>query len=526
MKKSIKTLILAAAMMAGPFVFTSCEELFGEWDKPTPVTPTPDPTPTPTPEPTPDPIARAKQLWADALNDGAVVNIQFTYNGKAYEASFKRENGAFTLQAALGDDLDATLQDVAGATATDPRNINFVIKNKSTDETLLKVFINTADDNVEAMVADAGISFTGVSVNGETVTINEINVTTPGSMTVSAKGYTGTFDDAAHSITVTAPEGATITYGTTEGTYNLTTNPSYTNAGSYTVYYKVKMEDHITVTGSATVVINKAAASISYATTSIGKQPTDGAFTNALTNTGDGKVTYSTTATNVTVNESSGEVTIKAPGEATIKATVTDGTNYTYATKEASYTLTVSTMAMTVEAAGYKGTYDKAAHGITVSVKSPTTGATVKYGEAKGTYNQSASPTYADAGKYTVYYQVTSEGYTTVTGSATVVISKAAASISYATASIEKQLTDAAFINTLTDTGDGSVKYSSNKESVATVDENTGEVTIKAPGEATIKATVTDGTNYTYATKTASYTVKVLPQGTISDYDKKDQVTW
>ena len=118
------------------------------------------------------------------------------------------------------------------------------------------------------------------------------------------------------------------------------------------------------------------------------------------------------------------------------------------------------------------------------------------------------------------------EGYITVTGSATVVISKAAASISYTTASIEKQLTDAAFTNALTNTGDGSVKYSSNKESVATVNENTGEVTIVAPGDATITATVTDGTNYTYATKTASYTVKVLPQGTISDYTKKPGLTW
>ena len=343
MKKSIQNLILAAAMMGGAMTVTSCEELFGEWDNPSPVVITPtDPSPTPTPTPTPDPIEQAKQLLADALKDGAVVNIQFTYNGKAYEASFKRESGVYTLQAPLGDDLDATLQDVAGATATDPRNINFVIKNKSTDETLLKVFINTADDNVEVMVADASISFTGVSVNGETVTINEINVTTPGSMTVNAKGYTGTYDEAPHSITVTAPAGATITYGETEGIYDLTTNPSYTNANSYKVYYKVKMEGYITVTGSAAVVISKAAANISYATASIEKQLTDAAFTNALTKTGDGSVKYSSNKESVaTVNENTGEVTIVAPGDATITATVTDGTNYTYATKTASYTVKV-----------------------------------------------------------------------------------------------------------------------------------------------------------------------------------------
>ena len=66
-----------------------------------------------------------------------------------------------------------------------------------------------------------------------------------------------------------------------------------------------------------------------------------------------------------------------------------------------------------------------------------------------------------------------------------------------------------AFTNELTITGDGKVTYSSSKESVATVDAD-GKVTIKGVGETTITATVTDGTNFTYATKTATYTLKVL----------------
>ena len=166
---------MAAAMMAGPFVLTSCEEIFGEWDKPAPavitpdLTPTPDPTPTPTPTPTPDAIEQAKQLLQDAQNDGAVVKAAFTYNGKAYEATFKRENGAFTLQTTLGDDLDATLQEVAGATAQDPDNFIFTIHDKTSDETLLQAFINTAEDSIEVKTADENVTFSGVSVNGETV---------------------------------------------------------------------------------------------------------------------------------------------------------------------------------------------------------------------------------------------------------------------------------------------------------------------------------------------------------------------
>ena len=45
-------------------------------------------------------------------------------------------------------------------------------------------------------------------------------------------------------------------------------------------------------------------------------------------------------------------------------------------------------------------------------------------------------------------------------------------------------------------------------------------------GEATITATVTDGDNYTYATKTASYKINVSSQGGLVDYDKKDGTEW
>ena len=275
---------------------------------------------------------------------------------------------------------------------------------------------------------------------------------------------------------------------------------------------------------SVTMTISKKAGEISYATTSVDKTFGDANFTNELTKTGDGTVTYSSSDTQVAeVDSETGEVTIKGDGEAVITATVTDSPTYAYATTEASYTLSVGTATMTVTATGYSGTYDGSAHGITVNAPE---GATIKYGTAAGTYTLEASPTYTTSGEYTVYYQVAKPGYTTVTGSATVTISKAAGSISYATASIEKLTTDAAFTNALTNTGDGKVTYSSDKESVAKVNTTTGEVTIMGKGEATITATVADGDNYTYATKTASYKINVSSQGGLEDYDKKDGTEW
>ena len=64
------------------------------------------------------------------------------------------------------------------------------------------------------------------------------------------------------------------------------------------------------------------AGSISYATTTVEKTTADGAFTNELTKTGDGTVSYSSSDANVaTVNATTGEVTIVGAGTATINTT-------------------------------------------------------------------------------------------------------------------------------------------------------------------------------------------------------------
>ena len=260
------------------------------------------------------------------------------------------------------------------------------------------------------------------------------------------------------------------------------------------------------------MTISKKAGEISFATTSISKTFGDEPFINEPTITGDGTVTYSSSDTKVAeVNATTGEVTIKGDGEAIIKATVTDGPTYTYATNEASYTLGVGTATMTVTAEGYTGTYDGNTHGITV--KAPD-GATVKYGTTADDYDLDASPAYTDAGTYTVYYKVTKPGFTTVTNSATVIIEKASGTISFDTATPKEALHAAAADNTytqeVTKTGDGTVTYTiSDNTCGATIDASTGKVTFTQAGSVTITATVADGTNYTYATKTATYTLSV-----------------
>ena len=248
--------------------------------------------------------------------------------------------------------------------------------------------------------------------------------------TVSITGWT--YGATANTPTVSGnTDNGTVTYTyAAQGTETFSKTVP-TAAGNYTVKATIaETANYNGAEATANFTISKAAGSISFAETTVSKTFGDNAFTNEATNTGDGAVSYSSSATNVaTVDAGTGLVTIVGAGEATITATVTDGSNYTYATKTASYTLNVATDAMEVSATGYDGTYDGQAHTITVNAPQ---GATVMYGTTEGTYKLQAAPTYTDAGNYTVYYQVTMKNFTTVTGSKTVTIAKANATITKA----------------------------------------------------------------------------------------------
>ena len=291
------------------------------------------------------------------------------------------------------------------------------------------------------------------------------------------------------------------------------------------------------VTVSATfketaVTPQKTAGSISYASTTVSKTTADEAFTNTLTKTGDGTVTYASSKTDVAeVNTQTGLVTIKGAGETTITATVADSDTYTYATKTASYTLTVTKAAASISYAttsvekttadeAFTNELTKTGDGTVTYASSKTDVVTVNAttGEVtiKGAGETTITATVADSDTYT---------YATKTASYTLTVTKAVASISYATTAVKKTTADTTFTNELTKTGDGTVSYASSKETVATVNASTGEVTIVGAGTATITATVTDSASYTYATKTATYTLTVTQAATLADVFLNGSVT-
>ena len=242
----------------------------------------------------------AKALTAEMVTLSATT---FSYNGSLQKPTVTVKDG----NTALTENTDYTLTN-AGGTAAGTYNV---------------------------IVAGKG-NYSGSITKQFTISANT------GALTVTPATTSYTYDGTEKKPAVTVKSGTATLTENTDYTVAYTNN---INAGTATITVTGK-GNYVGATGTATFTINKAAGSISYAATTINKTFGDAVFTNPLTKTGDGAVTYSSSNTAIaTVNRTSGEVTLKGIGSATITVTVADGTNYTYATKTASYTLNVASKA-------------------------------------------------------------------------------------------------------------------------------------------------------------------------------------
>jgi len=257
-----------------------------------------------------------------------------------------------------------------------------------------------------------------------------INVATGGSVTIEGKGnykgtatktfeisratmdvqdndYEGTYDGIAHtgSVVVSKPSNAVIKYGTTDGVYELETIPTYTNAGTYTIYYKATDANFNDATGSITVKINakevtaemiESIAPITYTGSQLTPSITVKDGEPSIITSADYDVSY---GENINV-ATGGSVTIEGKGN--YKGTATK-------------TFEISRATMDVQDNDYEGTYDGTAHTGSVVVSKPSN-AVIKYGTTDGVYELETIPTYTNAGTYTIYYQVTDSNYETVNG--------------------------------------------------------------------------------------------------------------
>ena len=115
---------------------------------------------------------------------------------------------------------------------------------------------------------------------------------------IKAADYSGKYDGKAHKIIFTGlPEGATVSYGNSEGSYteSAISYTDFTN-GAKTVYYKISMDGYNDMTGSATVTIEKRDVTIKVDAKSKAEGSADPEFTGTVTgllkDTDLGTITY------------------------------------------------------------------------------------------------------------------------------------------------------------------------------------------------------------------------------------------
>ena len=155
----------------------------------------------------------------------------------------------------------------------------------------------------------------------------EIQATASGTETT----YTGS-PVTANAVTVTAPaSGYELRYGTTAGTYDLTEPPSFTDAGSHTVYYRITAPNYETKTGAYTVAIAKASCGLSIQPDSMTVKEGEGEGTIQVTRTGGGAISATANPSGLctlTVSGTTVTVAYADAGTATVTVSVAETANY------------------------------------------------------------------------------------------------------------------------------------------------------------------------------------------------------
>ena len=445
--------------------------------------------------------AGGKEIENVTLDVNVIPNVELTYSvSEFYLAAGEQKSvdvnlstsvalSSFQAKFSLPDGISLEIQD-GDICAPNYKNGRITGMNISGTKGRLFTMIVKAD---EQFSADGQVLMN--SILSYTQDEKEVNID-PITLSIKHKTPAIVTDPIAENLIYTGNSVALIKAGSATGgelQYSLdgkeysTTIPTATNAGSYTVYYKAIGDATHTDSDvkGIVVIIKKAAGSISFAQENVSKTFGEGTFSVELSIVGDGTVNFTSSDETVATVNADGLVTIVNAGSATITATVTEKADGNYA----------ATAAMTATAEDVTVTYDGKEHTISVVADE---GATVKYGVTAESCTLDAAPVYVNAGTHPIFFEVTKPNFSSVKGSATVTINKAAGSISFAQTAIEKSFGDNAFTNDLTIVGDGTVNFASSDETVATVNAD-GLVTIVNAGSATITATVTEKADGNYA---------------------------
>lgn len=263
-----------------------------------------------------------------------------------------------------------------------------------------------------------------------TFTINpgnfEIKTNDQGALKVSAANVEETYDGQSHGVTAVASiEGATIKYKDANGNYTLDESPTRTEYGETTVEFKASLEGYADAYGSATIKINKRPVEIKAESASKTYGEEDPEFAAAAMS---GQVSGELTDVDLSVSRSDAGNDTLGTHENVLSISQSKEeleaayTNYTFTVTPADFTVNENKTALTVSAADVTKVYDGTSYGITAVAS--IEGATIKYKDKDGKYTLDASPVRKNVGETTVEFEASLYGYKTVTGKATIKITK------------------------------------------------------------------------------------------------------
>ena len=263
-----------------------------------------------------------------------------------------------------------------------------------------------------------------------TFTINpgnfEIKTNDQGALKVSAANVEETYDGQSHGVTAVASiEGATIKYKDANGNYTLDESPTRTEYGETTVEFKASLEGYADAYGSATIKINKRPVEIKAESASKTYGEEDPEFAAAAMS---GQVSGELTDVDLSVSRSDAGNDTLGTHENVLNISQSKEeleaayTNYTFTVTPADFTVNENKTALTVSAADVTKVYDGTSYGITAVAS--IEGATIKYKDKDGKYTLDASPVRKNVGETTVEFEASLYGYKTVTGKATIEITK------------------------------------------------------------------------------------------------------
>ena len=183
---------------------------------------------------------------------------------QATASNHSNKTGSFIVTVGARNITNATISSLAskvytGSAITQTYTVTDSVPSTNTTLTSGTDYTGAFTNNTVVGTATLTITGKGNYTGTKTATFSITNATITGSIAQSGTlTYSGSAQTPALNNTLASvgSQAITVKYGTTSGTYNTTSVPQVTTAGTHTIYYQATANNHNTLTSSFNVTVN------------------------------------------------------------------------------------------------------------------------------------------------------------------------------------------------------------------------------------------------------------------------------